>query len=255
MRESDAIHLVCYMVLEYSGASVLHGTNKFWNYRNSMTGPMSLLRGVAPSSPMGGTPIPSCGVPHPVLTGGVTQPGQYGVPPPSGPDGISPSRDWMGVHPPQAFGIPFSIGGFKWGTRDAHPPLGPNSFIFMQYVGKNCPNIGLLPHLGSWRPPVWEILDPSLLCVLGCLVFVCLSLVEAAVVTYVENISISDQQSSHDDGKTCDSMRDSEQRVKLRLEGKQLVEKQKAHILHKMSRVLFPVAFVVFNAIYWGYYL
>ena len=85
--------------------------------------------------------------------------------------------------------------------------------------------------------------------------FVCLSLVEAAVVTYVENISISDQQRTHGDGKTCDAMGDNGQRAKLRLEGKQLVEKQKAHTLHKMSRVLFPVAFVVFNAIYWGYYL
>ena len=37
MQESDAIHLLCYMVLENSGASVLHGTNKFWNYRDSMT--------------------------------------------------------------------------------------------------------------------------------------------------------------------------------------------------------------------------
>ena len=36
MQESDAIHLVRYMVLENSGASVLHGTNKFWNYRDSM---------------------------------------------------------------------------------------------------------------------------------------------------------------------------------------------------------------------------
>ena len=35
MQESDAIHLVCYMVLEYSGACVLYGTNKFWNYRDS----------------------------------------------------------------------------------------------------------------------------------------------------------------------------------------------------------------------------
>ena len=37
MQESDAIHLVCYMVLEYSGACVLHGTNKFWNYRDTTT--------------------------------------------------------------------------------------------------------------------------------------------------------------------------------------------------------------------------
>ena len=37
MQESDAIQIVCYMVLEYSGACVLHGTNKFWNYRDTTT--------------------------------------------------------------------------------------------------------------------------------------------------------------------------------------------------------------------------
>ena len=37
LEESDAIHLVYYMVLEYSGACVLHGTNKFWNYRDTTT--------------------------------------------------------------------------------------------------------------------------------------------------------------------------------------------------------------------------
>ena len=46
------------------------------------------------------------------------------------------------------------------GTRDAHlPPRGPNSFNFMQILGKFCkivcwyPLAGLAPHLG-------EILDP-----------------------------------------------------------------------------------------------
>ena len=37
MQESDAIQIVCYMVLEYSGDCVLHGTNKFWNYRDTTT--------------------------------------------------------------------------------------------------------------------------------------------------------------------------------------------------------------------------
>ena len=37
MQESDAIHLVCYMVLEHSGACVLH---KFWNYHDSTTSPL-----------------------------------------------------------------------------------------------------------------------------------------------------------------------------------------------------------------------
>ena len=39
MQESDAIQIVCYMVLEYSGACVLHSTNKFWNYRDTTTSP------------------------------------------------------------------------------------------------------------------------------------------------------------------------------------------------------------------------
>ena len=37
MQESDAIQIVCSMVLEYSGDCVLHGPNKFWNYCGTMT--------------------------------------------------------------------------------------------------------------------------------------------------------------------------------------------------------------------------
>ena len=41
-------------------------------------------------------------------------------------------------------------GGSKGGARDAPPPGGPNSFIFMQFSAKI---IGSHTHFGSWRPP------------------------------------------------------------------------------------------------------
>ena len=44
------------------------------------------------------------------------------------------------------------IGGSKGGggsARDAHPPLGPNSFTFMQFSGKNWSNKNLMPP--PWR--------------------------------------------------------------------------------------------------------
>ena len=42
------------------------------------------------------------------------------------------------------------IGGSKGGARDAPPPGGPNSFIFMQFSAKI---INKHTHFGSWRPP------------------------------------------------------------------------------------------------------
>ena len=57
------------------------------------------------------------------------------------------------------------IGGSWWrggGARDTRRPLGAISFIFMQFSGKIGQIIGWSPHLGSWSPSVWEILDPPL---------------------------------------------------------------------------------------------
>ena len=51
------------------------------------------------------------------------------------------------------------IGGSKGGARDARPPGGPNSFNFMQFLGKNWPNNSLFY---SWRPLLGKILDPPL---------------------------------------------------------------------------------------------
>ena len=51
------------------------------------------------------------------------------------------------------------IGGSKGGARDAQPPRGPNSFIFMQFLAKI---INKHTHFGSWRPPPGKILDPPL---------------------------------------------------------------------------------------------
>ena len=43
-----------------------------------------------------------------------------------------------------------SIGGSKGGARDARPPPGPNSFIFMQFLAKkNCKIIS-----------IWELAHP-----------------------------------------------------------------------------------------------
>ena len=48
-------------------------------------------------------------------------------------------------------------GGSKGGARDA-PPRGPNSFNFMQFLGKFGKIICWRPP-GSWRPLLGEILD------------------------------------------------------------------------------------------------
>ena len=50
------------------------------------------------------------------------------------------------THPPTGF----IIGGSKGGARDASPPGGPNSFIFMQFAAKNMQNNSTF---GSWRTP------------------------------------------------------------------------------------------------------
>ena len=52
-----------------------------------------------------------------------------------------------------------NIGGSKGGARDARPPLGPNSFIFMQFSGTKLKNNSTF---GSWHTPLDKILDPPL---------------------------------------------------------------------------------------------
>ena len=42
------------------------------------------------------------------------------------------------------------VADLRGGARDARPPGGPNSFIFMQFSAKK---IGWHTHFGSWRPP------------------------------------------------------------------------------------------------------
>ena len=54
----------------------------------------------------------------------------------------------------------WSIGGSKGGARDEPPtPGGPNSFIFMQFLGQKLKNNSTF---GSWRTPLGKILDPPL---------------------------------------------------------------------------------------------
>ena len=54
-----------------------------------------------------------------------------------------------------------SSGGSKGGAKDARPPWGPNSFNFMQFLGKFGKIVCWRPP-GSWRPLLGEILDPPL---------------------------------------------------------------------------------------------
>ena len=58
-------------------------------------------------------------------------------------------------------------GGSKWGggAREGRAPPGPNSFNFMQFIGKISQN-RMLAHPGGLASPphLWEILDPPLLC-------------------------------------------------------------------------------------------
>ena len=55
-------------------------------------------------------------------------------------------------------------GGSKGGARDAPPPPppGPNSFNFMQFLGKFGKFVCWRPPRGSWCPLLGEILDPPL---------------------------------------------------------------------------------------------
>ena len=54
------------------------------------------------------------------------------------------------------------IGGSQ-GGRQGHVPLpGPNSFIFMHFLGKNGQIIAFHLHLWSWHSNLGEILDPPL---------------------------------------------------------------------------------------------
>ena len=52
-------------------------------------------------------------------------------------------------------------------------PLGPISFIFMQFLAKSCQKTGFLPQTQGLAPSVWEILDPPLTAVFSCLFLNC----------------------------------------------------------------------------------
>ena len=61
--------------------------------------------------------------------------------------------------------LTIALADLRGGARDARPPLWVQilsfSCSFWEILGKI---IGWRPHLGGWRPPVWEILDPPLNC-------------------------------------------------------------------------------------------
>ena len=93
--------------------------------------------------------------------------------------------------------------------------------------------------------------------------FVCLSLVEAAVVTYLEYISKHSKQTRDerqevnlDDFKNNLDQKglDKEERVELRDINRGEIQTPKVHVIHKVSRALFPLSFFTFNLIYWIYY-
>ena len=102
----------------------------------------------------------------------------------------------------------------------------------------------------------------------GCLVFVCLSLVEGAVVTYFSNPMTSSNESSNErfdrienlilklnclETSVSDVPRECEEVTPIKTGRKHRT--LKPHILHKISRVLFPIMFLMFNMVYWSYYL
>ena len=57
------------------------------------------------------------------------------------------------------------LADLRGGAKDARPPWGPNSFIFMQFSGKKLKNNSTF---GSWRTPLGKILDPPLVSVSSC---------------------------------------------------------------------------------------
>ena len=60
----------------------------------------------------------------------------------------------------RAIKLAITVADLRGGTRDAPP--GWNSFIFMQFSGKNWLNNRFVPTPWKLAPPVWEILDPPL---------------------------------------------------------------------------------------------
>ena len=54
-------------------------------------------------------------------------------------------------------------GGSKGGREGRAPPSGLKFLHFHAVFGKNWPNNRLAPPLWTWRPLLWEILDPPLL--------------------------------------------------------------------------------------------
>ena len=59
---------------------------------------------------------------------------------------------------------PCPVADLRGGVRDAPP--GPNSFNFMQFLGKFGKIVCWRPHLEDWRPLLGEILDPPLMSML-----------------------------------------------------------------------------------------
>ena len=55
-----------------------------------------------------------------------------------------------------------SSGGSRGAPGALHPPMGPNSFIFVYIFAKRCPRQTSAPTQWGWHPQ-WEILDPPLL--------------------------------------------------------------------------------------------
>ena len=65
------------------------------------------------------------------------------------------------MEPNDSFRFLITIGGSKGGRQGrAPPPVGPNSFIFMQFSRIKLKNNSTF---GSWRTPLGKILDPPLI--------------------------------------------------------------------------------------------
>ena len=86
------------------------------------------------------------------------------------------------------------------------------------------------------------------------LVFVCLSLLEAAFISYISNLN--EQTDKRAGSFSCPSWNNNDKMMDVELNNpsNKCGQKIRAERIHKFSRVIFPVLFIFFNIGYFLYY-